>query len=389
MKFTVNTKELKAALTVACKAVNPKSPLPILGHLLLEVAPQTLSLTGHDMDTGVTLTIPAEVEVCGSLTLPAAQLASLIALAGTSNVVISRAGEDRVEILAEGAGKRARWELNGLPADEYPSIPAIDGRSVIVPASVLGNAIEEASVAVVQDPKDEARRIMTGLYIAAADGVLSCVGCDGRRLAVAQRPIDYQGEMPSAVVPLRTVQAVAKALGSAGDVRIHLTSRKAFFDHGNARWFASLLDGRFPDWTKVMPNREAYPWVARIKRKDLIEAVKGGLAMAKEDKSPGLLSLTFCDFSIKIAANTANLGQASITLECEGQGDDFPPYGVNGTYLIDALMAIETENVIWELQTDTTSSILRPDDDISFRYVVMPIKLRDVAEEFEREAAGR
>jgi len=62
---------------------------------------------------------------------------------------------------------------------------------------------------------------------------------------------------------------------------------------------------------------------------------------------------------------------------------------VNGTYLLDALMAIETENVIWELQTNTTSSIMRPDDDISFRYVVMPIKLRDVAEEFEREAARR
>jgi DNA polymerase III subunit beta len=388
MKFSCATKELKTALAVASKAVNPKSPLPILSHLLLEVGPQTLSITGFDLDTGVTITIPADVQETGGVTMPAAQLTSLIGLAGSKTVEVSRISEGRIGILAEGSSKIARWELNSLPAEEYPSIPALDGLSVVVPAAIFGNAIEEAAVAVAPE-KDESRRVMTGLYIGAVDGVLTCVGCDGRRLAVAQRSIDYQGEMPSVVVPMRTVAALAKALGSAGDVRIFLTRGRAFFEHENKRWFASLLEGRFPDWVKVMPNRDIYPWVAKIGRKDLVEAVKGALAMAKEEKTPGLLVFSFDEYTVKVTSNTASLGEAAISMECEGEGGDtFPPYGVNGNYLLDALLAIESESILWELQTETTSSILRPDDDITFRYVVMPVKLRDVAEEFEKEAAA-
>ncbi len=385
MKFECSTKELKAALTVASKHVNPKSPLPILGHFLVavDVESQSVSVTATDLDTGVTVTIDADVAESGSVTLPAKQLTAVVGLVSTKTLRVSRQGEGLMRVDTDDDGRTSQWDMQSLPAEEYPSLPGSEDLTPItLPAAALGNAIEEVSVAVAKSA-EESRAVMTGIQITTADGVLTLVGTDCRRIAVAQRPIEFKGEITSTVIPLGALMSLAKALGSKGDVQVSIGRHMAFFQFGCAKWFARMLEGRFPDWTKVMPVRDTWPWVVRVNRAHLIDAVRGGLAMAKEEKSPALLVLNFSGEGIAINSSTANLGQAAMTLEAECEGGDFPPYGINGGYVLDALMAIETESVIWELQTDSTSSVLRPDDDISFRYVVMPVKLRDVMADLE------
>lgn len=378
MQLSISTKILKAALATVSKAVNNKTPLPILTHLLLEASHGQLAITGHDLDVGMRITVEADVQAAGAVTMSAAQLSSLAGLASAKSIIIETLSEGRALVRSEGDGKIARWEIGTLPADEYPNVPVVDGHQFIISAAALGNAIEEAGVAVAAD-KNEARLVMTGLCIDAADGVLTCVGCDGRRLAVAQRAIEFQGELPRSVLPMRTLSALAKELGSEGDVRVYMTDRKAFFQAGNKLFWGSLIEGTFPEWTKVMPGKDAFRWTVRADRKLLIDTIRGALVMAKSKRSPNLLRINVGEEVLAIDASTPDLGQASMTMKCQGWGEaNFPVFGVNGQYLLDALSAIETQHVLWEMQDALKSSILRPDDDTSFRYVVMPVRLADV-----------
>lgn len=387
MKFEVNSKAFKAALSAAVKFINPRSPLPILSHLLVRAEPNLISITTTDLDTGIVVTVDADVSEPGSCTIPGKDLANVIGLVGTDKVRVEMES-CQVWVHAKSGAKTGKWRLSTLPAEEYPSVGAIEGEAIELPAAALGNAIEEAAIGAAKDAQ-ESRAVMTGLCLAAEDGLLRVVATDGRRMCVAQRAIEFRGQIEPVVVSARALEALAKALGSVGNVLVYVGKRQAWFEHGSTRWFARLLEGRFPDWTKVVPTPARFPWTARCNRKVLMEAVKGGLLTAQEKRSPNLLRFKYAEESMLIESNTPDLGESIITVDATGVGDQIPPVGWNGKYVLDGLSVIDTEEVVWEIQGDVKSSVLRPADSEDFRYVLMPIKLRDVAADYEMGAASK
>lgn len=387
MKFEVDTKLFKAALSAAVRFINPRSPLPILSsHLLVDAKPNLISLTATDLGAGIVITIDADVSECGSCAIPGKDLANVIGLAGTDKVRVEME-PCAVWVYASGGSKTAKWRLQNLPADDYPGIGALEGEAIELPAAALGNAIEEAAIAAAKDAQ-ESRAVLTGICLTAEDGNLRVVATDGRRMCVAQRAIEFRGTIDPVVVPAGALEALAKALGSVGNVMLYVGRKQAWFEHGNTRWFARLLEGRFPDWTKVVPKPASFPWTARCNRKVLMEAIRGGLLTAQEKSSPNRLRFQYSEESLLIESNTPDLGESRIIVEATGEGDQVPPVGWNGKYVLDGLSVIDTEEVVWEIQGDLKSSVLRPADSEDFRYVLMPIKLRDVAAD-EMEAASK
>ena len=124
--------------------------------------------------------------------------------------------------------------------------------------------------------------------------------------------------------------------------------------------------------------------MCRIGRDDFVQALKRMLVVAQEKRSPNLIRLRFSDDTLGLSANTPDLGSGEEKLPVIFEGDPLT-IGFNGKYLVDGLAVLDTEEIQFDLQEETKSAVIRPLADTTYDYVVMPVKLRDVAEDLERE----
>jgi DNA polymerase-3 subunit beta len=383
MKLACEKKLFEEAVTAAGRAINPRSPLPILSHLLIEASPGRVKLTATDLDVGLSITVEADVSEPGSITCPARLIGEIVSKLPAGQVELETVSEGRM-VLSCGT---STFELSTLPAEEFPSLPAIDeAASAQLPADSLKSVIKQVAVAAASS-QDESRTVMTGISISLEAGSLILVATDGRRLACARKTVQVPligEESLNVVVPARAMIELSRLVGTDGDVTLSVGKSQAFFRFGAYALHCRLLEGRFPDYTKVVPT--SFSRTCRIGRDDFISGLRRMLVVAQEKRSPNLIRLRFFEDTLHLSANTPDLGSGDERLPIVYEGDDLT-IGFNGKYLVDGLTVLECDEIQFDLQEDTKSAVIRPLGDTSYDYVVMPVKLRDVAEDFEREAA--
>lgn len=387
MKITIDQAALAAAVTTAARFANQRSPLPILHTIRIaadDVA-QELTLHATNLDTGVTVTTTAaHVEEPGAICVEGRLLEQIAKNLPSGEARLETLGEGRC-VLTCGASK---FELGTLPAEEYPSQPTADEvTSVTLSQPVLKGLLAQATVAAA-NAADESRAIMTGVCVSLNLDRLTMVSTDGRRLAVVTEVVEVRGvgEELQAVIPADALRELAKVLSAkTGTVQIATTARSAKFSLPGYEFHCRLLEGRFPDHTKVWPKD--FERSAKLEASDLAAAVKRLLPVAQEKKSPNLLRLQFTEHEVIVTANTPDLGSGEERVPCVLTGEGLC-IGFNGKYLAEALSVLDpTAEIEIDLQTELKSAILRIAGDHGFEYVLMPVKLRDVAEDYERTAA--
>lgn len=383
MKLTCEKKLFEEAVAATARAINPRSPLPILSHLLIEATPGWLKFTATDLDVGLSITIEADISETGSITCPARLMGEIVSKLPAGRVELETLSEGRM-LLTCGSSK---FELSTLPAEEFPSLPAMDeGSSAQLPQDSLKSMIKQVAIAAASS-QEESRAVMTGIFVGLEAGELTLVATDGRRLACARKHVQAPligEETLSVVVPSRALIELSRLVGNDGDVTLSVGKSQAFFRFGSTSLHCRLLEGRFPDHTKVVPT--SFSRVCRIGREDFIGGLKRMLVVAQEKRSPYLIRLKFSEDALHLSANTPDLGSGDERLPVVFDGDELT-IGFNGKYLVDGLSALDCEEIQFDLQEDTKSAVIRPLGDTSYDYVVMPVKLRDVAEDFEKETA--
>jgi DNA polymerase-3 subunit beta len=383
MKLACEKKLFEDAVAAAGRAINPRSPLPILSHLLIEATPGQVKLTATDLDVGMSIIIESDVSQTGSVTCPARLMGEIVSKLPPGRVELETLSEGRM-LLSCGTSK---FELSTLPAEEFPSLPSMDeGLSAQLPQDSLKSVIRQVAVAAASS-QDESRAVMTGISISLEAGTLILVATDGRRLACARKTVQVPligEERLNVVVPARALIELSRLVGTDGDVTLSVGKSQAFFRFGNYSLHCRLLEGRFPDYTKVVPTE--FSRQCRIGREDFINGLRRMLVVAQEKRSPNLIRLRFFEDTLHLSANTPDLGSGDERLPIVYEGDELV-IGFNGKYLVDGLTVLESEEIQFDLQEDTKSAVIRPLGDTSYDYVVMPVKLRDIAEDFEREAA--
>lgn len=381
MQLTCEKKKFEEAVNACARAINPRSPLPILSHLLLEARGSEVKLTATDLDVGLSIQLEAEISEPGSITCPARLMQDIVSKFPAGRVELNTLAEGRM-LLSCGSSK---FELSTLPAEEFPSLPELDETSSAqLPQSSLRSAIKQVSVAAASS-QDESRAVMTGIHVTLEEGSLTLVATDGRRLACSRKQVDVPlvgEEKLSVVVPARALIELSRLISSDGDVSLKVGRSQAFFRFDTYSLHCRLLEGRFPDYTKVVPT--SFNRTCRIGRDDFVQGLKRMLVVAQEKRSPNLIRLRFDEDTLQLSANTPDLGSGDERLPVVYEGDTLT-IGFNGKYLVDGLAVLETEEIQFDLQEDTKSAVIRPLGDTSYDYVVMPVKLRDIAEDYERE----
>ena len=367
MKLTIDRMSLLRPLGHVQSVVERRNTIPILANVVLRAEDGQLSLTATDMDMDIATEVGCAVATSGTTTMSAHLLYD-----------IARKLPDGAEVeltVADGhaniSAGRSSFRLPTLPVEDFPAISSSDlSVNFTLTAADLRDLIDATRFAI---STEETRYYLNGIYLhKAEDGNLCAVATDGHRLALTRQTLPSgASQMPSVILPRKAVGELRKLLDDYdGDVSIGLSETRAEFGFGAVRLTSKLIDGTFPDYTRVIPagndrimQVDAASFSAAVDRVSTISLEKS--RSVKMGLKPGLLTLS--------ASNT-DASSATEGLEVAYDGPEMD-IGFNARYLLDIAGQVNNDIVEFALADQGSPSLVRaPGDDASL-FVLMPMRV--------------
>jgi DNA polymerase III subunit beta len=252
MKFSITRDNLQAGLAAVSGTVPTRTTLPVLSNILLEADAKGLVLSGTDLDTAVSIRIPADVEEPGALTAPARKLQEIARELSPAPVQIAPQGD--AVLLTSG---RSKFRLNGLPKDEFPSFPQVDfgagesGSTWTLSGAELHRMISHVAFAV---STEETRPILNGVFWQMRDGEMRMVATNGHRLAKMRLPREESGATGDLIVHPRALQQVEKLFKPDDQVQVARSENHLGFRSEGVQIFTRLIEGPYPNYEQVIPK---------------------------------------------------------------------------------------------------------------------------------------
>ena len=367
MKFTCEKALLVSAISVASRTVAPKSAIPSLEGLLVKAGVKVM-LTGYNLETGITVGVPADIAEPGECIMPARLFFDIIRKLPDDEVTVSVDESFRVSI----RGGISSFTITAMTAEDYPELPDVESeKGIPVPQR---EPREMISATIFSASENMARPIHTGCLFEIADESVTVVAVDGYRLAlrryIPEQPLERTVKF---VAPAAALKEVEKILDDTDDPAvIYLGTKHILFMIGDATLVCRILEGEFLDWRRVLPQNNPIKVAANVREvTDSIERVS--LVISEKIKSP-----VRCTFGHNTAdfRTTSTIGEAHDMCSTAGDGKDLE-IGFNSRYLLDALRAVPTPEVSLELINGLSPIVLNPcDGSGKFSYMVLPVRLK-------------
>ena len=371
MKAIIERAALLKGLGHVQGVVERRNAIAILSNVLLDSRDGALSLTTNDMDLSMVEQVPSETSQEGATTVPAHTLHDIVRKLPDGAQVELDGGSDGQMMLRAG---RSQFKLSTLPVDDFPVMSEGDmSHQFVVGAPELRALIERTEFAM---STEETRYYLNGIYLHAADNdgnaVLRAVATDGHRLAQFDIPLpEGAAGMPGVIVPRKTVGELIKLIGETdGEVEVALSEAKIRFALDGSRLTSKLIDGTFPDYTRVIP--EANDKQLEVACKDFSNAVDRVSTISTEKSRA--VKLALADKSLVLSANSPEHGSADEELEVS-YGSDAMEIGFNSRYLLDITKRIEGDTAQFHLSDAASPTIVRDPADGSALYVLMPMRV--------------
>lgn len=366
MRFSIQREAFLKPLQHVVGVVERRQTLPVLTNLLVVVDSSGISLTGTDLEVEMIARTAADDLEPGEVTVPARKLFDICrALPDGSRIKFERNGE-RVTIRAG----RSQYTLATLPATEFPLIDNIDvTERVSLPEGRLKELMERTGFAMAHQ---DVRYYLNGMLLDLREDSLRCVATDGHRLAMAETHLETSAGSPRQLIVPRKGIGELQGLFESGDgvvelefARNHLRVRR-----GDVTFTSKLIDGKFPDYEAVIPigaDKEV-----RVVRDELRSALQRAAILSNE-KYRGV-KLEVGPNRLRIVAHNPEQEEAVEEVEAR-TGVAELSVGFNVNYLLDALGAIGSEDVLLCLRDGQSSCLMRKPDSDETRHVIMPLRL--------------
>lgn len=368
MKFSTSRSSLLTPIQAVMGVVERRQTMPILANVLFLVRGQELSVTATDLE--VELVARAEldkVDSGGEVTVPGRKLLDICRALPEGATVQVQLDGDRL-VVKSG---RSRFVLGTLPAAEFPVVEAVEAiQSLKLSQAELRTLLEKTHFAMAQQ---DVRYYLNGLLLETGKKQVRAVATDGHRLALCELPIGGSGNgkgVHQVIIPRKGVQELQRLLGGEDEVVLAISSNHVSATIGDVRFSSKLIDGRFPDYERVIPKPAGN--VLKADREVLRQALQRAAILSNE-KYRGV-RLELGDGSLKIQANNPDQEEARDELEVEYKGQPLE-IGFNVTYLLDALAAVEAEQVEIGFVDASSSCLISAPGISTTRYVVMPMRL--------------
>ncbi|MEO0423767.1 MAG: DNA polymerase III subunit beta [Pseudomonadota bacterium] len=366
MKLTTEREVLLAPLQKVIGAVERRQTMPILANVLLVVESDRLSVTATDLEVELCAGVEVAAEETGEVTVPGRKFLDICkALPDGAKVTLSRSG-DKVTVKSG----RSRFTLSCLEASEFPVVDEVDGQlDLSLSCAELSRLIEKTQFSMAQQ---DVRYFLNGLLLEMKEGTMRAVATDGHRLSMSQMPLGEAAEASvQVIVPRKGVLELQRLLPTEGEAKVTVgTNHIMVALDGGTRFTSKLIDGRFPDYEKVVPA--AVSNQLETDKAELVQALRRASILSNE-KYRGI-RLELAENRLIIQAHNPEQEEAEEEMEVEYGGAGMA-IGFNVTYLIDALAAVDGETVTLRLNDPNSSCLVTGSDADQSKYVVMPMRL--------------
>lgn len=365
MKLRAARDVLLKPLQAVIGVVERRQTMPILSNVLLVVRDGVLSVTATDLEVELVATTEVAMEASGEITVSGRKLLDICrALPDGSDIDITLSGEKLV--VRSG---RSKFSLVTLPAAEFPSVEDIKaGQTIQVSQEILGRLIEKTHFSMAQQ---DVRYYLNGMLLEAGGKYLRAVATDGHRLALCQAEIsDGKLEQQQVIVPRKGVLELQRLMDGEGDLNIELGPNHIRIQLQGIRFTSKLIDGRFPEYERVIPKESSNELTAD---RELLRGALQRTAILSNEKYRGI-RLIIRDSGVVIQAHNPEQEEAEEELEVNYSGEDIE-IGFNVNYLLDALNAVEGEEVTLSVLDSNASCLIRQPGRDDGKFVVMPMRL--------------
>lgn len=369
MKFSCDQERLNAALSIAIRSVSAKNSNPALEGVLIEVG-TSLQLTGYNLETGVILTVPADIQEQGSLVITARLFSDIVRKLPKETIYIST---DKYWVnISCGASE---FRIMGMDSSDFPELPDVaEQQGLQISQSMLKTMINNTLFAIAGK---EGRVIHTGSLFDVADDSLTVVSLDGYRMAVRKEPVSQVmgGDSFSFVVPGVSLSEVEKICTGEEDVVIYNNPKHILFKLEDISLISRRLEGDFLDYHGAIPADS--PYVIEVNRRDLISIIdRVSLMISEKAKAP--LRCQFGNNSMEMSSKTF-IGEAKdiCVMTGDGKGTEM---GFNHRFLQEALRHAPSnaDKVRLAFSDPNKPCLILPEEteDDSFCYMVLPVRLK-------------
>ena len=364
MKFRAARDVLLKPLQAVIGVVERRQTMPILSNVLLVAKGNDLAVTATDLEVELVAQADVAVETEGEITVSGRKLLDICrALPEGSDVDLSLSGEKVV--VRSG---RSKFSLATLPAAEFPTVEDIkSGQTVTVEQAVLGRLIEKTHFSMAQQ---DVRYYLNGMLVETGGKHLRAVATDGHRLALCEAEVDVAVDEQQVIVPRKGVLELQRLLSGEGTVDLELGENHVRVQLAGIRFTSKLIDGRFPEYERVIPQDSSNEITADR------EALRGALqrtAILSNEKYRGI-RLIIRDSGVVMQAHNPEQEEAEEELEVAYSGEDIE-IGFNVNYLLDALGAVDGDEVSLSVQDGNSSCLIRKPGSNESKFVVMPMRL--------------
>lgn len=362
MKLTVTQENLARALNTVSRIANSRSSLPILSNVLLKTVNNQLLVEATNLDVAISETIGAKIKIEGSITVPARLMQDYVSSLPAST--LSLEVKDNKLLLST---EHHNSTINGTPADDFPVMPVINnGDSLELSGAEFKGALQQVLFAA---STDDSRPVLTGAYLHTRAKKLYIVATDSYRLA--EKKLSSLDKEISLLIPASSLQDVLRVMRDDElPVNIKYDDLQARFSVGSVELVTRLIEGKYPDYRKLLPKESAT--TAIVSLSDLQEITKVSSLFARE--AAGSVTVTMDDEKgeISIRSIASQMGENVAVAKAEISAGGV--ITLNSRYILDALSVFGGEKVKLSMNGKLDPCLMTDPDSKDYLHVIMPVK---------------
>lgn len=373
MELTVAKADLQKELQLCQGVVEKRSTIPILSNVLLKAADGRLQIAATDLDVTILSSCAAKITTPGGVTIEAKRLFDIVRSLPDDDVHVTM--QDNNQMLIESG--TAKFRLLGLPAEDYPTLPAVSAtESYTLPLEELKTMVAKVKFAITHE---ETRFQLNGALLKVQPSKMEMVATDGHRMALINFPQGGNGKRKgnelTILIPRKALEEILRLEASDdGNVRFGVAENHLFFEAGDRRLLARMIDVNFPNYMEVIARDNDRK--VMVDRERLLSTIRRISLVANERTRA--VRFDFAPGKLTVSSTNPELGDARETVPIDYAGNPFF-VGLNAAYVTDFLSAVETPQVSLDLKDENSQCIGKPsaNEDLPYEYlyVVMPMRL--------------
>ncbi len=371
MQFVIKRDILLKSLNFVQGVVEKKNTLPILSNVLLQLKNKKLSIIATDLDIIFYDEID-EVNIIneGSTTTSAAILYDILRkISSNSELKFDLKSENKLSLKSDNSD----FNLLCLPPDNFPTFAdRFDDEDIVLDTNKFLKLLNKTRISI---SNDDTRHYLNGIYLHLTEAndryFLTGVATDSHRLSSSSLEIGKVENFRSLILPRKTVfQLCSLITETSEELKMNISENKIRFCLGNMKLISKVIDGKFPDYRKVVPTNNEKTLI--VSTKDFINSIER-VATVSVDRKEGV-KLTINKSTIQLSVNSANSGEGNEKIEAKFNSENLN-ISFNSKYLIDIASEVENKDLKMNLKDPVSPVLIEDMSDKNSYYVIMPMKI--------------